>query len=239
MKAIYRFLKLARKEPFGCLFSCAISAAMICAFAAGMVYIIYSMAAVSLVKGTIKSATGFNATAQSIYANVFTGYFEIDGLHITNPTVYDSGARSAAKDNTEKFLHAKKIKMVISPTDLLRGRFTVSSFEADITFLNCVRITNSVYNLPEFLGGMKEVSSIKISDRKPLLEKLDISIAKAAYVDLSAKSDSMVWSMSDFKFSRADVSDFEKAVAEMKGDLEKSNAPFVSSGLDILAKPKH
>ena len=237
MKAFLRFLKLGRKEPFGCLVSTLISATLIGALIAGIVYVVYMMTAVSLIKGVITSSTGFTISAQNIYVNVFTGYCEIDGLNITNPSVYESNSSRNNVEGIDKFVHLKSLKMIISPMQLLKGKLDVSSVDANITYLNCVRISNSVYNLPEFLSGIKKVVSFSNKDGDFYLENFKIFIARANYIDLSAKSDSISWNAKDFSFKKSDISDSTQLLNDLRTAYETANAPFISSGLKILSTP--
>ncbi len=162
MRAIYQFFRFARKEPFGCFVSSTISFVLISCLLAGAVYVSYSMLAVSLIKGAIVSSTGFSVSAQYIYVNAFTGECQIDGLTLINPSAYEFGLyRVKRPDNIEKFMEVKKIQMRLNPLKLLQGRVEISSMSADISFLNCVRISNSTYNLSEFLLRIGNAVSIE------------------------------------------------------------------------------
>ena len=235
MRAFLRFLKLGRKEPFSCLVSTLISATLVSALMAGIIYVVYMMTAVSLVKDIITSSTGFTVSAQNIYVNVFTGYCEIDGLNITNPSVYESNTSQKNIEGIDKFVHVQKLKMELSPIALLKGRFDVSSVYVNITYLNCVRISNSIYNLPEFLAGLKKVVSFKDANGAPYLKDFSIFIRTANYTDLSVKTDSISWNTKDFAFRKSEVSNFSNLLSDIKSDFEKANAPFILSGLKVLS----
>lgn len=238
MKAILGFLRLGRKEPFGCLVSTLISATLIGALMACIVYVVYLLIAVSLVKSIITSATGFSVSAQNIYVNVFTGYCEINGLNISNPTIYESNNTKKNIENINKFLYVQNLKLEISPLKLLNGQFVVSSVDARITFLNCVRLSNSVYNLPEFMAGLKKVVSFETDDKNIHLNKFNLFIDKASYVDLSAKSDSISWNTQDFSFKKSDVTNLSNLLDDIKTTFNSANAPFVTSGLKVLSTSK-
>ncbi len=237
MRFFNKIFSFAKYEPFGCLFSAVLSVSIICALAAGFSFVIYSIWAVTLVKNNIESATGFGVTTQNIYVNVFTGYCEITEMHISNPEVYDMRELADKNaDNSLKFLNIKKINAKLSPLELIKGRFELSSFSADITLLNCVRLNNSTSNLPEFIVNMLKIVSVKKENGKPTLSLFDLKIKNAQYTDYSTSRDTISWKMNmDFDFKRTDVSDFKKMLKEIRAAFEKENAPFVSNGLSILS----
>lgn len=237
MRFLHRILKLAAKEPFGCLCSLALSAAVIGAFAAAFSYVIFSIWAVSLVKNNIEDATGFRVSAQNIAVNLFTGKCEIDDMHIVNPSVYDM--REIAKKNTDTsplFLLARKVEMQLSPLDLIKGDFTVSSLSAEISELNCIRLNNSTSNLPEFLANMLKCIKVRDEFGKPVLGHFSLKIKNAKYTDFSATKDTILWKMRmNFEYKRDNLSDFTKSLREIKEVFEKANAPFISNSLNSLS----
>lgn len=235
MRAIFGFIRLGRREPFGCLFSTLISATLISALLAGIVYVVYMLIAVSYVKNIITSSTGFAVSAQNIYVNVFTGSCEIDGLHITNPSVYESNVPKKNAENINRFLHIQKLKLEISQWQLLKGKLVISSVDANITYLNCVRISNSIYNLPEFIMGLKKVVDFSNEENKFYLKNFNLFISKANYIDLSPKSDSMTWNTNDFSFKKSDVTNPETLLKELNSAFNSTNAPFIASGLKVLS----
>ncbi len=240
MKSIYNFLKLANREPLGCLISTVLSVALISAMLAGAIYVTYLMFSVSLIKGVITSSTGFATSAQNIYINIFTGNCEIDGMSLANPSVYEIDSRLAKRpENIDKFLHAKKINIELNPFELLRGNLVISSIYADITFLNCVRINDSTYNLIEFLNGMKKSVTVKKEDGKPFLKNITMKISRAAYSDYVTGLNNISWSASDISFQKSNVVNMSKLIADMKECFESSNARFISTALDAIETEKH
>ncbi len=235
MNTIYNFFRLAIKEPFGCLVSLTFSAILISSVLAGAIYIAYMMFSVSLIKGIITSSTGFSVSAQNIYVNVFTGNCEIDGLTLLNPSVYELDRRMATRpDNIDKFIHAKKIKLEISPLELITGKFVISSLNADITFLNCVRINDSTNNLVEFIAGMKKSISIKNEDGRPFLKEISIKISRAAYSDYATGFNNISWGASDLSFKKTNIENIGKLLIDMKEIFEASNARFISNALNVI-----
>ncbi len=241
MSLLHKILTFIKNEPFGCLVSSILSILLIGALAAGFSFVIFSIWAVSLVKNNIESSTGFNVSAQNIYVNLFTGKCEITGLRITNPEIYDAREqknKNASGSDVDIFLIAEKIAMILSPSDLLKGQFKLSAISADISLLNCVRLNNSASNLPEFIVNILKITSASEDSGKPTLKLLDLKIKNAYYTDYStsASNDKITWKMNmNYSFRLTDISDFPKALKEIRESFEKANAPFISNSLGILS----
>lgn len=237
MNFLHRIFKLASKEPLGCLCSLLFSSVIIGALAAAFAYVIFSIWAVSLVKNNIEDATGFGTSAQNIYVNLFTGKCRIDDMHITNPSVYDMREIEKKDAKTSPlFLSAKKVEMQISPLDLIAGYFTVSSFSAEISELNCIRLNNSTSNLPEFLANLLKCMRVRDEFGKPVLGQFSLKIKNAQYTDFSVTKDTISWKMRmNFVYERDNLSDFTKSLREIKESFEKANAPFISNSLNSLS----
>jgi len=237
MNSIQKILIVSKKQPLGCLFAMLLSIGLIGGSILGLIFVVYSIWSVSLVKDAITARTGFSVSSNNIYVNVFTGRCEINNLIITNPEVYDM--RELSQRNAEhsiKFLEARNVEMTLNPSALIRGEFEVSSFSADITSLNCVRLNNSTYNLPEFLQNMLQSVSAVRDGGKPTLENFSLKIAKASYTDYSTSKDTIAWQMKmDFRFEQSNVADFKKLVSQLRESFEKANAPFISNGLGFLS----
>lgn len=202
MKLLSKFGGFAKREPLGCCFAAAFSPA--------------------LMRNAVKSATGFDATAQRVYANLFTGYCEIENLSIDNGEIYNLGDALPDKN----FITAKKIEMELSPLALLRGKLRVSEFRADVPHINCIRLNNYTCNVDEFVGGMRKITEAAAG--------LSFSLRRetAVYTDCSASAKPISKKQNiDMSFERNGVSDTAKMLGELAAVFDAADAMFISNAL--------
>jgi len=83
--------------------------------------------------------------------------------------------------------------------------------------------------------GLKKVVDFSNDENKFYLKNFNLFIAKANYIDLSPKSDSMVWNTKDFSFKKSDIINPESLLKELKSTFNSTNAPFIASGLKVLS----
>lgn len=178
MKLLSKFGGFAKREPLGCCFAAAFSLALVGAFATAFAFVFYAVFAPALMRNAVKSATGFDATAQRVYANLFTGYCEIENLSIDNGEIYNLGDAGR-----QKFLHGEENRMMeLSPLALLRGKLRVSEFRADVPHINCIRLNNYTCNVDEFVGGMREITEAAAG------LSFSLRLETAVYTDCSASA---------------------------------------------------
>lgn len=229
MKSISKAFALLKLQPLGCLFALLLASVMLAFAIGGMIFTFYAISSVSMVKDAISSTTGFHPIASNIYVNVYTGNCRIDDLILENPSVYDY---SADQSKTRKFIEAEKVFITLSPTDLLKGKFTISSLKIVINRINCTRLNNSTYNLPEFLTKMSEITLADSSFGNEGLDNLEIEIKGVAYSDSTIASDTLNWTRDvKFSFKRTDIKDVRAALRELAEELSKADLAFVAEGL--------
>ena len=176
--AVTKTLTILKEQPVGCFFAALLSISLISAVFAGMIFIVAAIIAVPVIKDTISEQTGFHASVESLFLNVYTGECQMNYLSLQNPPAYNMS--DIIKDDdieTVTFAVAKSVKLRLSPTQLfLKGRLVVKSIEIDLDTINCVRINNSSYNLPEFIEKISEISEIDRSGGHAALERFSIKI---------------------------------------------------------------
>lgn len=236
MALISNSIKLARRQPFGCLFSTLLALLFISGAAAAIAFSVYSLAAVGLLKNTLQNQTGFYVGSDSIFVNLYTGKCTIGRLRIDNPTIYTSREYfEKSGDPAKSFLLAKSVSFKLSPLKLLAGELEISELEMDIMQLNCVRLNNSTYNLAEFLNNVKKIISFQKFDGEPTLKLINLKIDNVSYRDLSSlvdviKSDSNA----NINFSRQNVTDFPKLLDSLKKLFDEKKLSYLTRGFSTL-----
>lgn len=222
MKLLSKFGGFAKREPLGCCFAAAFSLALVGAFATAFAFVFYAVFAPALMRNAVKSATGFDATAQRVYANLFTGYCEIENLSIDNGEIYNLGDALPDKN----FITAKKIEMELSPLALLRGKLRVSEFRADVPHINCIRLNNYTCNVDEFVGGMRKITEAAAG------LSFSLRLETAVYTDCSASAKPISKKQNiDMSFERNGVSDTAKMLGELSAAFDAADAMFISNAL--------
>ena len=232
--AVTKTLTILKEQPVGCFFAALLSISLISAVFAGMIFIVAAIIAVPVIKDTISEQTGFHASVESLFLNVYTGECQMNYLSLQNPPVYNMS--DIIKDDdieTVTFAVAKSVKLRLSPTQLfLKGRLVVKSIEIDLDTINCVRINNSSYNLPEFIEKISEISEIDRSGGHAALERFSIKIKRGTYCDTSMPSDIMKWDTElNFKFEKSNIGNTSELTAALYDSLNSANAPFIARGL--------
>ena len=156
--AISKTFTILKEQPIGCFFAALLSFLLISTVLAGMLFIAAAIISVPVIKDTISAQTGFHASVESVFLNIYTGECNLNYLSLQNPQAYNT-SEYATESNMEipTFAIAKSVKLRLSPSDLiLRGRLVVKSADIDIDVINCVRINSASYNLPEFIEKISE-----------------------------------------------------------------------------------
>lgn len=237
MSSLLKALKFAREKPAGCSFAFALSLAMMCAVAAGALWLFFAFAGVRAFRDSVASATGFYPIYENAYLNVFTGEFSIDRLTLFNPPAYKRASGGDGRDRA--FIKAENVKMRVCPLSLFRGKLAISSFSAEVESLNCLRINQSDYNFGEFIGGISEILEIcPDSSGAKVLSGFSLKISKAEYEDLSSGKNSLAMRISKpFSFSDFQVEDFGRFFSKMEEAFSDRQAPFISKALkEFLGK---
>jgi len=231
---ITKGFSILKEQPIGCFFAAFLSLALISSVVAGIVFIAAAIIAVPVIKDTISAQTGYHATVESVFLNVYTGTCELNFLTLQNPSTYNVSDIVKNSDmETATFMEAKKVKLVLSPYELIvNGKFLIKSAEIDIDVINCVRINSASYNLPEFLSRLAKITEIQKLADKPALENISIKIKRATYHDITTISDIMKWNtILTFDFNKTDVSDLHQLQEDFIEALNNANAPFISRGI--------
>lgn len=232
--AISKTFTILKEQPIGCFFAVLLSFLLISTVLAGMLFIAAAIISVPVIKDTISAQTGFHASVESVFLNIYTGECNLNYLSLQNPQAYNM-SEYATESNMEipTFAIAKSVKLRLSPSDLiLRGRLVVKSADIDIDVINCVRINSASYNLPEFIEKISEISEIDKRDGNAYLEKFSIKIKRATYCDMTISSDIMKWDTAlNFKFEKSGIKDAQDLISSLTNSLNKANAPFIARGL--------
>ena len=87
--AVTKTLTILKEQPVGCFFAALLSISLISAVFAGMIFIVAAIIAVPVIKDTISEQTGFHASVESLFLNVYTGECQMNYLSLQNPPAYN------------------------------------------------------------------------------------------------------------------------------------------------------
>ncbi|MBO6102609.1 MAG: hypothetical protein J6P03_05080 [Opitutales bacterium] len=213
------YLLLIKRNPIKALAS-TMAAAMLAAAAVLLFFTaVFSVRYPRSFKQSVYNGTGFSLGADKIFTLFWDGKIRMRNVSITNRRDFEK----------REFLRVNRLDLGVERLPMLKGELAITSVDADIGEMFCLREKGYVYNLKEFIEGLK--NSINFADKNGF-KFIRVKIGKCRYADNSGKPLVLEKSAgAPIEIFITDISNPDAVNLACKKALEKSEATFVLQGI--------